>query len=201
MPSQDDAAQGRVRFVAAGAIAGLILGVVLAIALKAPGSVLVSKLLDWPFLLFCGLLLFVVLFFRPLHNLLGRGDILLSWGEGRSIRLRELSKRLDQEFDPVHDDIEELRNKLEKLQTQSNNQTGAVVAEGHSFTERHSPTDARQRILGALKNGKWRWRSLETLSSIAGISEQQTLDLLRSESEVVLGKGKSGRRIARHRSR
>jgi ElaB/YqjD/DUF883 family membrane-anchored ribosome-binding protein len=184
--------EGRLRFFIAGLLSGLVLGIVIAAATKAPASVLASKLLDWPFLLFCGLLLFTLLFFGPLHGLLGRGDILVSWGEGKSIRLRDLSKKLDQEFDPVHGDIDELRSKVEQLQRQAGQTSSASDAQ---------VPDVRERILDALKNGKWRWRSLEALSDLAGLSEQQTLEILRSERDVVLSRGKSGRRIARHRLR
>ena len=71
-------------------------------------EILLPKSLDWPFLFFLGLLAFCWWFRVELKSVLRRGDILLSWGD-RSIRLRELSKSLDEELEPIRDDIESLK--------------------------------------------------------------------------------------------
>ncbi|NAS31033.1 hypothetical protein GTQ40_08640 [Flavobacteriaceae bacterium R38] len=58
-----------------------------------------------------------------------------------------------------------------------------------------------KRIIDALKNGKYRWRSLETLASISGISTGAIRDLLVTDENIVLSKGKSGRQIVRFKGR
>jgi hypothetical protein len=74
--------------------------------------IILPKLFEAPFLGFVAVIVFVWSFRRELRLLFGRGDILLSWGE-RSIRLRDLSKSLDEELDPIRDDIEGLRRSVE----------------------------------------------------------------------------------------
>jgi hypothetical protein len=53
------------------------------------------------------------------------------------------------------------------------------------------------RIEEALKDPAHRFRSVERLSFIAGISEDEILDLLRGQPDIVFTKGKSGKIIAR----
>jgi hypothetical protein len=62
-------------------------------------------------------------------------------------------------------------------------------------------TNPLERMLQALGEEKFRWRSVERLAILGGVSESEALELLRSEPEVVLGRGVSGRRIARLRDR
>jgi hypothetical protein len=57
------------------------------------------------------------------------------------------------------------------------------------------------RMVDALKDPAHRFRSIERLSFIGGVSESETVDLLRREPEVVFSKGRSRRLIARLRSR
>lgn len=60
---------------------------------------------------------------------------------------------------------------------------------------------ARERIYEALADGKWAWRTVDALAAKAALTAEQTLDLLRRDPEVVLGRGKSGKQIARSKSR
>lgn len=56
---------------------------------------------------------------------------------------------------------------------------------------------AYQRMIEALKDINWTWRSVHTLAGKAGVSEETALDILRRDENVKLGLGKSGRRIAK----
>lgn len=56
---------------------------------------------------------------------------------------------------------------------------------------------AYERMINALKDETWVWRSVERLAMIGGVSEGVALDILRQDPNVVFGKGKSGRKIAR----
>jgi hypothetical protein len=72
----------------------------------------ILKLLDWPFLACVILLLALFLFRQQMAGIFGRGDILISWGENRSIRLRELLSSLDQELDPIRDEISVIKQAI-----------------------------------------------------------------------------------------
>jgi len=56
---------------------------------------------------------------------------------------------------------------------------------------------AYKRMLEALQDEGWTWRSIERLGIIGGVSQDEALDILRRDSNVIFGIGKSGRRIAR----
>jgi hypothetical protein len=53
----------------------------------------------------------------------------------------------------------------------------------------------------ALEDPRYRWRSIERLSHLVGVPEADALNILRGDPEIVLGMGKSGRQIARLKSR
>ncbi len=156
---------------------------------------LAPKLLDAPFLIVCALLFFVLWFRKELGSLLSRGDILLSWGE-RSIRLRELSKSLDEELEPIRDDIKSIQDAL---------RGGAGAAGGSIAPVAAAPTDDRAaaatRIRQQLETSEFKWRSVERLAAASGLSQSQVLEMLRADPAVRLGVGKSGRQIAGLRSR
>jgi hypothetical protein len=57
------------------------------------------------------------------------------------------------------------------------------------------------RLFKALNDPAHRFRSLERLSYVAGMSKGETLDLIQGEPDIVLSKGKSGKFIARLKSR
>lgn len=165
----------------------------------------VLAVLDWPFLLFVGTAVFVWLFRANVAALLGRGDIQISWGENRHIKLTEISEGIDEEIDPIREEIQLLKNKLAELEALTSSTEGDA-------TRRPSPQDedlcieaketAKKRLISELQTGKYRWRSIETLAQKAAISEGDTLDILRASlSDVVLSTGKSGKQIARHVSR
>lgn len=60
---------------------------------------------------------------------------------------------------------------------------------------------AYQRMIAALSDENWTWRSINKLSAIGGVAEEKALDILRLDSNVIFGKGRSGRQIARLKSR
>lgn len=160
------------------------------------------KLFDWPFLAFTLLLLAIFLFRQQMAGVFGRGDILISWGENRSIRLRELSSSLDQELDPIRDEISVIKQAVAameaKLQVPNAPRMEAVRRDELPPEQRDI---VRKRMKEALATGEYLWRSLERLAIIGGISENQALELLRADPEVVLSRAKSGRQIARLASR
>lgn len=165
---------------------------------------IVLALLDWPFLVFIGISLFVASFRTQISSLLGRGDIQISWGENRHIKLAELSEGVDEELDPLKEEIQALKYQVADMEAK------LALAAGQDQPDNHSPQElssddkaaAKERIIKELVNGKYRWRAIETLAGRAAISEEETLDILRAAvTEVVLSKNKSGHLIARYISR
>ncbi len=155
-------------------------------------SILV-KFLDWPFLLFLVLVGFLILFRVHLIALLNRGDISIGWGD-RTIRLRELSQNLDREFDPIRDELDSLKKVVATLAPEPHTAPLATISPAF-------PPGSRERILDALRDGNFDWRSIESLATIGGVPESHAMDILRTEPSVVLGMGKSGRPIAGLRDR
>jgi hypothetical protein len=155
----------------------------------------VVKLLEWPFLFFLALAVFLAMFRVSLGALLARGDITLSWGDGK-IRLLDLSTNLDKDLDPIREDIEAIKQSL--------------ALRGSPQIEGSNPPDqaiqprtaaATERILHALITGKYNWRSIERLAAIAGVSEEDAREILSANPNVEFSMGKSGRPIAGLRSR
>jgi len=162
-------------------------------------------LLDWPFLFFVGIGAFIWLFRENIASLLGRGDIQISWGENRHIKLTEISEGIDEELDPLKEEMQLLKNQILNLEASIATVNGDSVSqtpqqpEGLSSEAKES---AKKRLLGELETGKYRWRTIETLAKKAAISEEDTRDILRAcVSDVVLGTSKSGSQIVRHVSR
>ena len=160
---------------------------------------LLGRLLDWPFLLFILLILGAVIFRKEFRALLGRGDITISWGEGRSIRLHDISEHLDKEMDQIRDELDIVKEAVHKFHSTSKD----YVAEQHrsedlSHTERG---EALSRMKDSLKHGRWRWRTLERLAIISGITEKEALTILRGDPEVNLGQDKKSNYIAKIKHR
>jgi hypothetical protein len=59
----------------------------------------------------------------------------------------------------------------------------------------------RLRLMEALRNPKYKWRTLERVAAEAALSEEQAADYLRSDSAVRFGRGKSHKIIVGLRSR
>ena len=163
---------------------------------------IVLALLNWPFLLFIGIAIFIWYFRDRVGELFQRGDIQISWGENRHIKLTDISEGIDEELDPLREEIQSLKGRLIDLETQCN--AGAVapqvvVEEELDGLEMQA---AKERLMQELLNGRYRWRAVETLAKKAAISEKETLNILRkSTKDVILSMGKSGRQIARHKDR
>lgn len=160
------------------------------------------KLLDWPFLACTTLLIVIYHFRKQIAEVFGRGDIQITWGPNCSIRLRDLSESMDKELDPIHDEIQALRDDVTTIET--NLKAGNAPSketEGQDDLRGDREKHAKGRMKEALTNGKYLWRSIERLATIGAVSESQALDILRADPEVVFGTGKSGRQIARLASR
>jgi len=155
--------------------------------------------LDWPFLLFIFLTVFILVFKAKVMGLLERGDIQISWGENRHIKLKELSDGFDQEIDPIKEEIQDLREQIGKLSSVSPQGTKTPFTQ-HGLNK-NQRKDAEEKILNALRDHKYRWRSVERLAILSGLSESDALDILRADQDIVLSIGKSKQQIARLKGR
>ena len=158
---------------------------------------LVLTMLNWPFLLFVGIGILIYTFKAEFKQVISRGGITLMWGD-KSFEISELPDQLDENFAPVSDDIDDLKQRIIALEETTRL---SKPADGATPLDEKSVESARQRMLGALKDSKYRWRSIERLSSIAGISVAQASEILRPMQEVDFGRGKSGRTIVKLSSR
>lgn len=159
----------------------------------------ILQLLNWPFLLFAFLVVFAIIYRKRVIGLLERGDIEISWGANRHIKLRELSERIDQDLDPLKEEIFELKEELETLK-QRTGDTGEV-----DFPPEEPPEEeiqcAKDRIYKALQSPKFRWRSVEKLAKFSHLTQDQVLRILSHDDNVVLGVDKSGQQLARLKNR
>jgi hypothetical protein len=163
---------------------------------------LIAKLvLSWPVLFFAFLFWFVRKHGTLLGERIQRGHFTIKWGPGE-ITLHELSESLDKELDPMRNEIEDIKRALASLQKsapESDQARKPPVAE-QPLDERRAD-EAQRRMKEALATGKAAWRSFERLAVIGGVSESEVDDILRPDPEVEFSIGKSGRRIARLKSR
>ncbi len=131
-----------------------------------------------------------------------------AWGAGVKVipvllKRTELHPRLEslQYFDFTHRNARPWNTLLELLrEAESSEPQKEKLAETHQRREieNSNEKDAHQRMIDALADEGWKWRSIERLAIIGGVSDDVALDILRRDSNVVFGKGKkSGRRIAR----
>jgi len=178
---------------------------------------IILKLLDWPFLIALLVAAIMVKFGDQFRQLLTRGDIQISWGEGKSIQLRELSENLDKDLQPIQDDVEALKQEVAKLR--GNLAEGAALAtapdqptfgkDNEGATPEFGSADVvfdtgneqeaspEQRIRDALTDSRFRWRTLERLASVSGQREEKALSILQRVPEILVSTDRSGRIIAR----
>ena len=174
---------------------------------------IVIALLDWPFLLTVLLTVILVKFRKQVGERLSHGDIQLSWGEGKSIQLRELSDNLDMDLQPIQDDLEGLKQEVATLRKKLEAADGQPVGFGVAGEPESEPSEPSQpargegstspvsRMREALGDKRFRWRSLERLASVGGLNEQEAIGMLSTDPDVVLGTDKYGRRIAKQKGR
>jgi hypothetical protein len=149
------------------------------------------KLLDWPFLLFIGIGILVSIFKDEVSKLISRGGLSLTWGD-KSFEMSELPEQSNENFAPVSDDIEDLKQRIKALEDDDK-----IIVQSQGDLQQEQKDAAKQKMLDGLSHGSYRWRSIERLASIGGITIKQAEDILRPLDETVFSVGKSGRTIIR----
>jgi hypothetical protein len=161
------------------------------------GQQFALKLLDWPFLLIAGAAALVYIYRVPLGNVIARGGVSIKWGD-KSFSISELPEELNESFAPVTDDIEDLKQRVSELEARAPRKPSA---KSRPADIESSKGDAQRRMLEALEQGQYRWRSIERLANVGAVSDEEAESILRPLDEVVFSRGKSGRTIARLKTR
>jgi hypothetical protein len=159
------------------------------------------KLLDWPFLLFIVLILFIWLFREQLRALFNRENILIKWGD-KSILLRDLGKNIEQDVDSKFELIQEEQETPKKTvsDTSAKKTQGVQFVNDEQANTAASTSEALNRMKEALMSPSFRWRTLSRLAAIACISELEAKALLPSLG-VDFDVNKSGQPIVKLKSR
>ena len=158
----------------------------------------IVQALDWPLLVFILILLFIALFHKAISERLARGLIEISWGEGKHIRLTDLSENIDQELDPIREELADLRERLADLSSGSPAAVNLKAELGPSEDERRTIKD---RMYKALQSPKFKWRTVDGLATFCRTTPAQILELISEDQGIVLGTDKAGRRLAKLKSR
>lgn len=181
-------------------------------------------LLDWPVLFTVSFFILLLMFRADIRQLFTRGRISLTWGD-KNFEVSDLPEELDENFAPIADDIEDLKQRIQALEAALANKPGTPKSQVPDMEAPVSTTfdpepdaepnaapgappaspsaDAitRDRMLNALNNSQYTWRNIDRLASISGVSDEKAEELLRGMDEVVFSRNrKSGRSIVKLKS-
>jgi hypothetical protein len=73
----------------------------------------------------------------------------------------------------------------------------ALIKPEKVHIENENERAAYERMVKALRDENWIWRSIDKLAAIGGVSEKEASDILRQDTNVVFDRGKGGKRIAK----
>ena len=180
-------------------------------------DVLVAGLLNWPFLLFVTVVIVLILFRHSLQDAVRQGGVTVEFGDTK-LSVGDAVQEIDQELKQTVDDFKSsmdfihsieaevagLRTAVAALQTNAS-QPVTVASEPTSYGLQQEPEAGRRAlrrvIEQALQRNRYRWRSTERLSIVAGVSLEEVREILRTDDRFVVSRGKSGREIAGLRER
>lgn len=138
----------------------------------------------------------IILMFREkLIKTLSNRNIEIGWGD-KSIKLSELSNNLDQEIDPIKEQIEELKQELQFVKAQKH-----IEFEDKEIKSSASNEEVKTKIYKALASPKFRWRSLESIAKFVRASCDDVLEILESDEKVIVEKAKNGKTLAKFKHR
>jgi hypothetical protein len=184
---------------------------------------LVGKLLDWPFLLFLLIIFFMARSGQSLAELLKSRKFDVELG-GNKLSIGDAVQALDDETKQAVDDfrkhqeeINAIKARVDSLEANKlapvhegeaiGNQSKAVPSppdeivqrDDHGRISEEEREAAFRRMVAAMSNSKFRWRTIERLAIEAGVSESEAHKRLAAHHprEVVLSKSKSGKTICR----
>lgn len=153
--------------------------------------------LDSPVVLFLVFLIILYVFRSQIAALLKSRNIEFRWGD-KHIKLNELSNNIDQEIDPLKDDIETLKNIVSKLQDEKGIIPEKMVSEAEQEEE---VEHVKKRMYKALGSQKFRWRTIEKLAQFSRTTEEQILELISADETIEVGYDKHGNKLAKFKHR
>lgn len=187
---------------------------------------IVERLLDWPFLGLLVVLVVVLAFRKELSDILRnrKFDVEIAGNKltiGEAVEeidrttedgivtvqetVRKLEERLDELLAVVGGRPEKTTGGVKSARTEHDGNSGKAKAEpvaGAAPRATERDEIIWERVRRELLGGKFVWRTLERLALVAGATREEVHDILASHpGEVKIGRGKSGRTIARHLTR
>jgi hypothetical protein len=172
-----------------------------------------SKLLDWPVITFVIVVAFFMLFSDAPEGVISKGELTIGWGKDQNIQIRNLSSAVSGELSPLQEDIDALKVAVAKLNDQSNNDLPLRNIPGSNLSSEVRDLSASgnrkpglseliaAQLREALGNPRYKWRTVERLAGIAGVSEDHVLSILTTLDDVRLSRSMTGHQIAGLRTR
>jgi hypothetical protein len=150
------------------------------------------------------LVAFVLLFRKQIEVLLG-GGVTIEWEKLRVALGKKIEEAKQEVKEEVAQNLDTVRDELDSQKQPSSPAPSTIPPPTRGAPSPpiapSSPITPLDRMKLPLKDPRYRWRSVERLSHLAGVPEADTLNVLRDNPDIVLGMGKSGREIARLKSR
>jgi hypothetical protein len=110
-----------------------------------------------------------------------------------SLQYFDFTNRIARPWEPLIELLRESNSSLPQSEKRPE------LAKGE--TEKRGQNAAHQRMIDALADPNFEWRSIERIAILGGVSEDEALDILRADSNVIFSIGKSGKRIAKLKTR
>ena len=146
------------------------------------------EVLIWPLLL----IIFILLFRKKISKLI-ESLKRIKFSELEAVFDEREKKFAEEDITPLNDELDDLRKRIAILEKEH-----YKLSSSENFKDKTTDKSAiDDKLRDALENSPYKWRSIPKLSSISGITEDDVLKILRNDTNVILSRGKSGRRIAR----
>lgn len=170
------------------------------------GLEIFKALVNWPFLAFLLILLGALYFRGAIADAIRRGGIKVSMG-GNEVTIGQAVEQIDDEIKQSLEDFKSTMEEVRGIRADIDVLKQAVpAATAETFathsTQATADAGAWPKMKRALESSQYRWRSIERLAIIVGISDERALGILADhDDEVVLGENGAGKRIARMANR
>jgi len=152
-----------------------------------PWDQILLKMLDWPFLFFVLVVVLIIMTRDQLKGLINRSNIKITWGD-RSIELNELADNVDQDLDPI-------KERLDLLEEQLQSMGSAQPNEPAEEAKQPTPAEIKKVINVALKNPKYKYRTVNGIAKEAKIPTVTAQKILGTNPNVRVVKARDGREL------
>jgi len=145
--------------------------------------------IDWPFLGFLLILLFITVFYKQIAEIIKKGKFKIKYGD-TEVSLEQLPDLIEQEIE-------------NKLELDNPDKTNLAESDKHSTLEKIQNTfniksEYLSLIIFHLGTSKYKWRNQKTLSKRTGLDEDNIEKVVNAYPELIVrSKGKSGNNMYR----